>query len=256
MLPLVMVAPNGARRTKRDHPQLPIAVSETVAAARECHEAGAQALHAHVRDARGRHSLDAGRYRELLALMAQSVPNMMVQITTESAGIYSSEDQRALLAELKPPAASVAIREMLSDGDRVAATKTYRDAMEAAIGIQHILYDAADIALLQHAYAEDIVPSALGQVLLVMGQYDERAPARLSDLKPLQRLVAERLPHVDAAVCAFGREETAILRQALRGGWKVRVGFENNLHSSDGSLAPSNAARVREILGGDARGPK
>jgi uncharacterized protein (DUF849 family) len=30
-------------------------------------------------------------------------------------------------------------------------------------------------------------------------------------------------------------------------GGKARVGFENNLRMADGSLAPDNAARVREI---------
>jgi uncharacterized protein (DUF849 family) len=32
-------------------------------------------------------------------------------------------------------------------------------------------------------------------------------------------------------------------------GGKARVGFENNLRMADGSLAPDNAARVREIAG-------
>ena len=50
-LPEIMLAPNGARRSKHDHPRLPITVEETVAAARDAFAAGAGALHAHVRDA-------------------------------------------------------------------------------------------------------------------------------------------------------------------------------------------------------------
>ncbi len=68
-LPRVMVAPNGARRTKADHPRLPVAVDEIVSEAKACLEAGATALHAHVRDDQGRHSLDPGRYRELLSAL-------------------------------------------------------------------------------------------------------------------------------------------------------------------------------------------
>jgi len=53
----------------------------------------------------------------------------------------------------------------------------------------------------------------------------------------------------DWAVCAFGQHETAHLRDAMDLGGKARVGFENNLRMADGSLAPDNAARVREIAG-------
>ena len=71
--PLIMVAPNGARRMKADHPALPLTVAETVETAQACHAAGAGALHLHIRDAEGRHSLDAGHYREALQALRQAV---------------------------------------------------------------------------------------------------------------------------------------------------------------------------------------
>ena len=93
-LPVLMVAPNGARRTKADHPALPVSVAETVEAALACHEAGAGGLHAHVRDRQGAHVLDAGLYRELIAEMGLRAPAMAVQITTEAVGRYSPAEQR------------------------------------------------------------------------------------------------------------------------------------------------------------------
>ena len=48
-LPRIMVAPNGARRDKADHPALPLTIEETVAAAQASFAAGAQALHAQER---------------------------------------------------------------------------------------------------------------------------------------------------------------------------------------------------------------
>ena len=51
-LPRIMVAPNGARLTKADHPTLPVTIEETVAAALAARAAGADGLHAHVRDAK------------------------------------------------------------------------------------------------------------------------------------------------------------------------------------------------------------
>jgi 3-keto-5-aminohexanoate cleavage enzyme len=39
-LPRLMVAPNGARKIKKDHPAVPLTISETVATAKSCHEGG------------------------------------------------------------------------------------------------------------------------------------------------------------------------------------------------------------------------
>jgi uncharacterized protein (DUF849 family) len=51
VLPAVMVAPNGARLGKAEHPALPVTIAEIVATARACHTAGAGAINAHLRDA-------------------------------------------------------------------------------------------------------------------------------------------------------------------------------------------------------------
>ena len=36
-LPKLMVAPNGARKIKKDHPAVPLTISETVATAKSCY---------------------------------------------------------------------------------------------------------------------------------------------------------------------------------------------------------------------------
>ena len=65
-LPKLMVAPNGARKSRKDHPNLPITISEIVQEAKNCFQKGANAIHAHVRDQEGNHSLDIGLYKELI----------------------------------------------------------------------------------------------------------------------------------------------------------------------------------------------
>ena len=79
--PYLMVAPTGARLSKSDHPGLPISPEEIAQTAKASALAGAHALHLHVRDAEGRHSLDAGRYREAMAAVAEAVPGMAIQVT-------------------------------------------------------------------------------------------------------------------------------------------------------------------------------
>ncbi len=64
---MVMVAPNGARRGKADHPALPVTAAELGADAAACFAAGAAAIHLHVRDAIAGHSLDRAIYRAAIA---------------------------------------------------------------------------------------------------------------------------------------------------------------------------------------------
>ena len=80
---MIIAAPNGARRGKADHPNLPMNIEEIAAEAAACQQAGAAVLHLHVRDSNGAHSLDAGLYRAASEAIAISAPGMVVQITTE-----------------------------------------------------------------------------------------------------------------------------------------------------------------------------
>jgi uncharacterized protein (DUF849 family) len=45
----IMVAPNGARKTKRDHPRIPLSAEEIAKEAAACAVAGVQAVQLHVR---------------------------------------------------------------------------------------------------------------------------------------------------------------------------------------------------------------
>ena len=69
-----MVAPNGARRIKKDHPAVPLTINETVETAKACYKEGAEAIHLHVRDENGQHVLDAGLYKEALNELENQVP--------------------------------------------------------------------------------------------------------------------------------------------------------------------------------------
>ena len=86
-LPKLMVAPNGARRTKQDHPAIPVTLEETFATAQKCYAAGAESIHFHLRDADQQHLLDAGLYKEGLAELHRLLPEMHLQITTEAVGL-------------------------------------------------------------------------------------------------------------------------------------------------------------------------
>ena len=167
-----MVAPNGARKTKLDHPALPISIEETVKEAVRCHSAGATVLHAHVRGKQNEHVLDVGLYRELIAEMNQQTPDMLVQITTEAVGIYSIEQQVACVQTLVPEMTSIALREISSNYSEPDTAQTFFTWTETAgVHIQHILYSVEDLSHFIQYRQQGIIPDSQRCVLFVLGRY-------------------------------------------------------------------------------------
>lgn len=256
-----MVAPNGARLTKADHAALPVTIDEIVATTLACRDAGADGVHAHVRDAAQQHVLDQGLYAELLAELGHRAPDMYVQITSEAAGRFTPAEQRRLVEEMRPAAVSIALREITAAQEEVTTRQFFAMCAEGGIGVQHILYDEADIDHLAALIRRGDIAAAGLMVLLCAGRYTTGQASSPDDVARLANKLTTVLPHADWAACAFGPQETACLIQATRLGGKVRIGFENNRLNRDGSIAENNAARVGEFvvqapeLGGEVSGP-
>jgi uncharacterized protein (DUF849 family) len=247
-LPRIMVAPNGARLTKKDHPNVPVTIPEIVQTTLDCIAVGADGLHAHVRDESQQHVLDTGLYQELLAELATKVPEkFMLQITTEAMGRYTPAAQRALVEEVRPGAVSIAVREMTAGEDERTLRRFYNDCHEAGIAVQHILYDVADVGALAGMVASGTVPADGLQALIVLGRYSAGQTSSVLDLGAPAAALLSTLPDVDWAVCAFGAYETDCLLAARSLGGKARIGFENNRMNQDLSCASSNAERVAEL---------
>lgn len=248
VLPQIMVAPTGARRTKADHPLLPMTPPEIAETARACQEAGAGAIHAHVRGDDGAHLLDVGRYRQVMELVAEQAPGMLVQISTEAVGLYTPEAQIQLVRDLQPAAISIALREIAPAGDdEFRAAQFYEWCASADIAVQHILYDATDLERLAGLVASGAVDGTQLSVLYVLGRYTPGQQSKPSDLEPFLEAASLLPQQPDWMVCAFGQGETDCLAAALRAGGKARVGFENNLLNADGSIATSNQERVAAV---------
>lgn len=241
---MIMVAPNGARRNEQDHPSLPMTIEQTVDAALACHQVGACILHGHIRDKQGKHSLDVGIYQELLAAMASQIPDMLVQITTESVGQYNTQQQMHLVTQLRPKMASVALRELVpSLASEIEAKHFFSWAEEAQVQLQIILYDAADLKRLNQLQQMGVLPQKTACVLYVLGRFRKDLQAQPSDLN---EFIKPAQPHTWFA-CAFGQQEHACITNAIDAGGHARVGFENNLRLPSGELAANNHALVAQV---------
>ncbi|MDE1150738.1 MAG: 3-keto-5-aminohexanoate cleavage protein [Azospirillaceae bacterium] len=248
--PLILtVAPNGARRLKTDHPAIPLTVPEIAVDAAACLEAGAAMIHMHVRDNQGRHLLDADTYAQATAAVRAAVGDrLVVQVTTEAAGIYHPPHQMAVIRALKPEAVSLAIRELAPDAvHEKDAADFFAWLARERVMVQTILYSREDLARWHDLRRRGVVPDAPHFLLYVLGRYTAGQVSDPRDLLPFLEPMAGSTGNagdVPWAVCAFGRRENACVLTAAGLGGHVRVGFENNLHLPDGMLAPNNAALV------------
>lgn len=245
---MIMVAPNGARRTKNDHPALPITPDELAQEAVACFAAGASAMHMHVRDDNQGHTLDARKYLDASAAVrtatsAAGAADMILQITTEAVGIYQPQEQMACVRAVRPQAVSVALKEIVPDDDDIASAQAFFQWLQTAqIAPQFILYDPHDVERFLSLQGRGVIPFTTPFVLFVLGRYAKDQQSDPQDLDPFLAAMGHHRLHW--AMCAFGRREAECAVYAAKNGGHVRIGFENNLLLPSGETAPSNSALV------------
>lgn len=245
---LVIVAPTGARRSKTDHADLPIAPDEIAAEAARACAAGATVLHLHVRGEDGAHTLDPDRYRAAIEAVRGSVgERMAIQITTEAVGRYTPAEQMSVVRELRPEAVSLALSELIPTEDAVREAAVFLDWLRRErISPQFILYSPVEVARFQALRRQAVIPQANPFVLFVLGRYGKPV-----EVWPRDMLAYLKAHDLDCpwSVCTFGRAESACVLTAAGLGGHVRVGFENNLSLADGRIATSNAELVDQVGG-------
>jgi len=243
---IVMVAPNGARKTKLDHATLPVSIEDTVSEAALCFAAGASALHAHVRGANDQHVLDVGLYRELISEMATRVPGMLIQVTSEAVGIYTPEEQVACIQSVTPQMASMCLREISSNfGNPAYAQAFFTWCDEHEVHIQHIVFSAEELQHFLDYRDQGVIPAGHRCVLFVLGRYNVNFQ---SDPAYLEPFLQHDLDGLDWFTCAFGYREQDCVMAAIKAGGHARIGFENNLFLPNGEVAANTAALVTSLV--------
>jgi len=244
--PLIMtVAPNGARKSRTDHPAIPLSPAELANTARQCLDAGAAMIHLHVRGEHNEHSLDVGRYRAAIAAIREQVGGaIIIQVTTEAVGVYNPGQQMAMVRNLKPEAVSLAVRELCPPDEAVdEAARFFQWLWRERISPQYILYSVADVLYFQALCQRGVIPGDCPSVLFVLGKYG----AENSSPQQLLPLLEAMTQEVTWSVCAFGMSEANCMVRAAQLGGHCRVGFENNTQLICGETAPDNAALITQL---------
>ena len=242
---ILTVAPNGAYKRRGDHPALPLTPDELAQTAKACLDAGAAMLHLHVRRPDGAHSLRADDYRAAIAAVRRAVgEHLVIQVTTEAAGVYTAPEQIALVHELRPEAVSVSLRELSQPAlDRRQLADLFEHLRTERIMTQVIFYDADEVRQWQALQREGVIPPGPWLALFVLGRYRTGQTSLPADLLPYLQPWDLAEPW---AMCAFGAQEYRCAMAAAALGGHVRVGFENNQLLRDGTVAPDNAALLHQ----------
>ena len=252
---VIGVAPTGARKSKADHPALPITPREIAHAAAACREAGAALFHLHVRDPDGRHSLDSGAYREAIEVVRQAVgDDFVIQVTSESGGRYAADEQMAMVRAVHPEAVSLGLGEIIPHHGAEREAARFLSWLHAErILLQYILYAPDEITRYRDVCRRGILPGERHFLLYVLGRHAVDGESSPHELLPFVAAAEDatsprqRDEASEWMVCAFGRRESECVVVAAALGGHVRVGFENNVYLPDGRWAADNAALVDRV---------
>lgn len=236
-----MSAPNGARRQKKDHPEIPISPNEMARCAEQILQSGASILHLHVRNDKGEHSLDVDRYKASInAIKEQVGDKLIIQATTEAVGIYGRHQQINVVKTLKPEAVSIALRELCPTDNELDEFEYFNKWIkEEHIFPQYILYNPEDHARFEKYLSKGVFHNDKPYTLYVMGSYTGPTP----DTETLKSLASHN--QTPWASCGFAENEKECIKHSLETGGHIRVGFENNIWREDGSLLENNGEMIK-----------
>lgn len=258
----ITCAVTGNHTTRERHPGLPVTPNEIAEACLEASEAGAAAVHIHVRDPQtGAPSMEFDLYAAVFDQIRRNDPNLIINLTTGPGGRFQPGDvdpavpgprtnflapERRVehVAALRPDVATLDLNTMVFGREVVINTpenvrrmaKVFHDA---GVRPELELFDTGDIMLLKDLIADGTLdPAPL--VSLVMGVKYGFAPTI-----EMMLLARDLLPE-GTIWTGFGTGKYAypLLAQAVLAGGNLRVGLEDAVYISRGELAPSNAAMV------------
>lgn len=231
---------NGVRR-KDQHPAVPCSADEIAADAVACRDAGAAAVHVHAKDAKGFDSLLASAVDPVVVAIRARCPGLPVGLTT---GAWAMADPAGRCVAIGtwtelPDFASVNWHEE-------GATEVARALLARGVGVEAGLWN--ETAAL--AWSSSSLRRECFRVLLELpgGVAGTEVEARAERMLTQVRVAGA------ADVLLHGEDSSAwpMLELAAARAVSARIGLEDTLRLSDGSLAADNAELVaagRALMG-------
>jgi uncharacterized protein (DUF849 family) len=213
------------KRTREEHPAVPLTPAELAVDAVAARRAGAFAVHVHPRDARGVETLDAATCDAAVSAIRASAPGLPVGVST------------AETIDRDPFARAAAIQRWRTPPDFVSVNLwelgwggIIRAALHAGIGVEAGLASPRD--------ADELARSPFGHRLV-------RALVEVDGGVDEARAIAEHIPAgVPQLWHGYGARTWEVVAAGAAAGHDVRIGLEDVLVLPDGHTATGNAELV------------
>lgn len=245
---IITVAITGSLPQKRDNPAVPITVTEQIESTHEAFEAGASLVHLHVRQDDGSPSSSPERFAQVADGIRRHCPGMIVQFST--GGRSGAGRERGAHLSLRPDMAS------LATGSVNFPTRVYDNPPDLVEwlatemrehGIQPEI-EAFDLSMVFQA-------ARLQQQGFIRGPLHVQFVMGIRNAMPVDREVLEFCvrtlqrvaPGATWTGAGIGRDQMTMARWSLELGGHCRTGMEDNVRLDRDTLAPSNAALVRQV---------
>jgi 3-dehydrocarnitine:acetyl-CoA trimethylamine transferase len=280
----ITCAVTGAGDTISRSDRVPLTPAEIADAAIEAAKAGAAVAHVHVRDpATGKGSRDPRLYREVVERVRSADIDVVLNLTAGMGGdlvlggakaplpldasrtdMAGAEERLAHVAELLPEICTLDCGTMnfAAGGDYIMVnTPTVLRAMAQrvrALGVRPELevFDTGHLVMVKEMIDEGLIDEPVLIQLCTGIPYG--AP---DDPLTLQAMVAELPPGAVFSAFSIGRMQLPFVAMAALLGGNVRVGLEDNLYLSRGTLARNDqlverAVRILEAMNVRVVGPE
>ena len=247
---IISVAITGSLPRKKDNPAVPISVSEQVESTQAAFEAGATLVHLHVRNDDETPTSAPERFAVVLEGIRKHAPGIITQVST--GGRSGAGQERGAMLSLRPDMAS------LATGSVNFPTRVYDNSPQLVdwlaaemkqYGIKPEV-EAFDLSMIFQAVAMQRAGAIVGplHIQFIMG---------IKNAMPVDREVfgfyvqtLRRLaPDATWTGAGIGREQRTLAQWSLELGGHCRTGLEDNVRLDKDTLAPSNAALVKQVVG-------
>jgi uncharacterized protein (DUF849 family) len=243
------VAITGSVPRKKDNPAVPVTPAEQIESTHEAYEAGAVLAHIHVRNPDESSSSDPELFAQIQEGLRKHCPDMIQQFSTGGRGRDAA--LRGSSLPLRPDMASLAtgsvnFRTIVYENtpqliDELAqAMLTYDIKPEIEIFDLAMLYSAAELV------KRGLLKPPL-HVQFVLG-IPNALPPRRKAVEFLLSELDELLPGATWTAAGIARHQLEMARWSLELGGHVRTGLEDNVKLDRNTLAPSNAALVKQCI--------
>lgn len=231
---LIECALNGGR-TRSEHSAVPCTPQELAGSARGAVDAGAGAVHFHVRGADERESLEADDVARAVEAVRAAIPSISFGVST---GLWIVPDakvrhEKVAAWEVLPFFASVNFNEE-------GAVPLAELLLSRGVGIE------AGVGSLESV--ETLAASKLGgRCLRVMFEPEQQdLKAALDAVQRLENVLHDAGVKMPRLLHGLNRTAWDLIDAASKRGYDTRIGFEDVLTLPDGSVAASNAALIAE----------